>query len=192
MRAAATRRVIAAALPNTLTASRIAAAPILVLAATSERSPMLALGIAILAALTDFLDGASARALGETSDFGAVFDPIADKMFVLTALVLFLGDGGLGRLNEWAVYIVLWREIITAGFRDYARAQGFGASVSFAAKLKTATQYAAVILLFASRIETRSSNTLFIAGAGLVWASAILALYSAADYIWRARRRAWK
>jgi cardiolipin synthase (CMP-forming) len=190
MRGASARRLVAAALPNMLTASRIAAAPILVLAASD--SPVLAAGIAIFAALTDFLDGAAARALGGASDFGAVFDPLADKMFVLTALVLLLNGSSLTGLNAWAVYIILWREILTAGFRDYARAQGFGASVSFAAKLKTATQYSAVILLFASRIEAQASDILFIAGAGLVWASAVLALYSAADYLWRARRRAWK
>lgn len=191
MREASTRCILAAALPNILTASRIAAAPILVLAATRE-SPMFAAGIAVFAALTDFLDGAAARALEETSDFGAVFDPIADKMFVLTALVLLLSNGTLSGPNAWAVYIILWREILTAGFRDYARAQGFGASVSIAAKLKTATQYSGVILLFASRIEAQTSVILFNAGVSLVWASAVLALYSAADYLWRARRRAWK
>jgi CDP-diacylglycerol--glycerol-3-phosphate 3-phosphatidyltransferase len=190
MRASA-RRLIAAALPNILTASRIAAAPILVLAASGQ-SPILAAGLAIFAAMTDFLDGAAARALGGASDFGAVFDPIADKMFILTALVLLLGDGSLSGPNAWAVYIILWREILTAGFRDYARTRGFGASVSFAAKLKTATQYSAVILLFASRIEPQASDIVFMAGASLVWAAAGLALYSAADYLWRARRRAWK
>lgn len=192
MSEASAGRVLAAALPNILTAARIAAAPTLVLVATSGQSPMLAAGIAIFAALTDFLDGAAARALGQTSDFGAVFDALADKMFILTALVLLLGDGALRGMNAWAVYIILWREILTAGFRDYARAQGFGASVSFAAKLKTATQYSAVTLLFASRIATQGSDAFLGAGAGLLWASAVLALYSAADYLWRARHRAWK
>ncbi len=192
MRGPPARRVLAAALPDVLTASRVAAAPLLALTVLEGQSPILSTGIVILAALTDWLDGVSARALGGASDFGAVFDAIADKMFILTALVLLLGDGALGGLSAWAVYIILWREILTAGFRDYTRAQGFGASVSFAAKLKTAAQFAAVTLLFASRIATQASDAFLGAGTSLLWASAVLALYSAVDYLWRARRRAWK
>ena len=179
-------------LPNLLSASRIAAAPTLAWAVLMAQAPPLAVGIVVAAALTDFLDGLVARATGQASDFGAVLDPIADKIFVLTALWLLWGDGVIHGLNAWAVLIILWREILIAGLRDYARFAGLRASVSPVAKLKTAAQFSAVILLFASRIPSWNLRLVVDAGTGLLWASAGLALYTGADYLLRAWRGSWK
>jgi cardiolipin synthase (CMP-forming) len=179
-------------LPNILTASRIAAAPVLAVAVLGGQAPALAAGIALAAALTDLLDGALARALRQTSDLGAALDPIADKVFILTALLLLIAAGALRGALVWAALILLWRESLIAVVRDYTRSAGLAASVSALSKLKTAAQFLAVIALFASRIPSAHADLFFRTGAGLLWASAGLALYTGVDYIWRARRRAWK
>ncbi len=155
-------------------------------------APVLALGIVLVAALSDFLDGLLARAIGKASALGAVLDPIADKTFVLTALGLLWGEGVIHGLSAWAVLIILWREILIAGFRDYVRSEGLLASVSPLAKLKTAAQFSAVIVLFVSRIPSWNPGWLVDTGTGFLWASAGLALYSGGDYLARAWRGSWK
>ena len=179
-------------LPNLLTASRIAAAPLLAFAVLAGQSPELAAGIALAAAATDLLDGAVARFQGKTSEFGAALDPIANKVFILTALVLLIADGTLRGGAVWAALIVLWRETLVAGLRSCARPQGHAAPVSLIAKVKTGAQFLAVIALFGARMPWPGSEVLFGAGAVLLWGAAGLALYSGADYLWRARRRSWK
>ncbi len=179
-------------LPNLLSVSRIAAAPVLAWAALVAEAPLLAAGIVVTAALTDLLDGLVARATGQVSELGAVLDPIADKVFVLTALWLLWGQSVIHGLSAWAVLIILWREILIAGLRGYARFEGHRACVSPLAKFKTAAQFFAVILLFASNIPSWKAGLLLDAGTGLLWASAGLALYTGGDYLFRAWRGSWK
>ncbi len=179
-------------LPNLLTASRIAAAPLLALAVLTAQAPILAAVLVFAAALTDLLDGLIARATGKVSEFGAVLDPIADKIFVLTALLLLLNEGVLGSTNAWAVLIIIWREISILGLRNYARFRGLAAPVSPLAKVKAAAQFATVILLFASRIPSRNSEVLSEAGIALLWGAAALTLYTGAVYVWQAWRQSWK
>jgi CDP-diacylglycerol--glycerol-3-phosphate 3-phosphatidyltransferase len=178
--------------PNLLTASRIAAAPLLAWAVLTAQSRLLAAGLVLAAALTDLLDGAIARSTGRVSELGAVLDPVADKIFILTALALLLAEGLLSGVNASAVLIILWRELLISGLRDYARSQGLPASVSPLAKAKAAAQFFAAILLFASRVPGRNAQALLDAGIGLLWAAAGLALYTGADYLWRAWRQSWK
>ncbi len=179
-------------LPNLLSAFRIVAAPVLAWAVLTAQAPALAVAIVVAAALTDLLDGLAARALGQVSDLGAVLDPIADKIFILTALWLLSGEGVTRGLSAWAVLIILWREVFISGLRDYARFEGLSASVSAVAKLKTAAQFSTVVLLFASRAPSWNPDLLLGAGTGLLWISAGLALYTGADYILRAWRGTWK
>jgi cardiolipin synthase (CMP-forming) len=178
--------------PNLLTASRIAAAPLLAFTVLTGQPPELAAGIALAAAATDLLDGALARLQGKTSELGAALDPIADKVFILTALVLLIAVGTLGGLALWAALILLWREIIVSGLRGYVLLQGQPAPVIWLAKVKTAAQFLSVAALLGARIPWPVSRFLFDAGAALLWAAAVFALYSGADYLWRARRRSWK
>ncbi len=179
-------------LPNLLSASRIAAAPLLASAVLTAQAPALAVAIVVTAALTDLLDGLAARATGQVSELGAVLDPIADKIFILTALWLLWGEGVVRGLSAWAVLIILWREVSISGLRDYARFEGLSASVSPVAKLKTATQFFAVVLLFAARVPSWKPDLLLGAGTYLLWVSAGLALYTGADYFLRAWRGSWK
>ena len=179
-------------LPNVLSASRIAGAPVLAWAVLSAQAPALALAIVAAAALADLLDGLAARATGQVSEFGAVLDPIADKIFILTALWLLWGDGVIRGSSAWAALIILWREILISGLRDYARFEGLPASVSAVAKLKTAAQFTAALLLFGSRLQFLEPDRLLQAGIYLLWVSAGLALYTGADYLLRAWRGSWK
>jgi CDP-diacylglycerol--glycerol-3-phosphate 3-phosphatidyltransferase len=179
-------------LPNLLSAARIATGPVLAWAVLTAQAPRLALAIVVAAAVSDLLDGLAARATGQVSELGAVLDPIADKTFVLTALWLLWGESLIRGSTAWAVLIILWREVLISGLRDYARFEGLQASVSSVAKLKTATQFSAVVLLFASRVPYWKLGLLFEAGTGLLWVSAGLALYTGADYLLRAWRGSWK
>ncbi len=178
-------------LPNILTASRIGVAPLLAFAVLSEPVPWFAASLVVWAALSDFLDGVIARASGQTSGLGAILDPIADKIFILTALLLLLADGILRGVHAWAVLIVVWRELLISDLRDSARLQGFGAPVSSLAKFKTALQFSSAIVLFASRVSSRYSEVLSDGGIGLLWAAAGLTLYTGAVYIWHAWRKTW-
>lgn len=179
-------------LPNVLSALRVAAAPVLAWAVLARQPPGFAAGLVVAAALTDVLDGIAARALGEVSELGAVLDPAADKVFILTALWLLWGEGIIGGVDTWPVLIILWREIMISDLRDYARFRGAGVPVTRLAKAKTGAQFCAVILLFASRAPFAGAETCFHAGAALIWAAAALALYTGADYFWRAWRQSWK
>jgi cardiolipin synthase (CMP-forming) len=179
-------------LPNLLSAARIATGPMLAWAVLTAQAPALAVAIVAAAAASDLLDGVAARATGQVSELGAVLDPIADKIFVLTALWLLWGESLIRGSTAWAILIILWREILISGLRDYARFDGLQASVSSVAKLKTATQFSAVVLLFASRVPHWKPGLLFEVGTGLLWVSAGLALYTGADYLLRAWRGSWK
>jgi CDP-diacylglycerol--glycerol-3-phosphate 3-phosphatidyltransferase len=179
-------------LPNLLSASRIAAAPVLAWVVLTAQAPALAVAIVVAAALTDLLDGVAARATGQVSELGAVLDPIADKIFILTALWLLWGEVIIRGLSAWAVLIILWREILISGLRDYARFEGLSASVSPVAKLKTAAQLSTVVLLFAARVPSWKPDLLLGTGTDLLWVSAGLALYTGADYFLHAWRGSWK
>jgi cardiolipin synthase (CMP-forming) len=179
-------------IPNILTASRIFAAPLLAFAVLSKDAPWLALAITVIAALSDALDGAIARRCGQISDLGAALDPVADKLFVATALLLLVADGSLRGASIWAVLIVLWRELSILTLREHARSLGLRASVSTWAKVKTAAQYGATSTLFAARLPLESAPFLSEAGNTLLWAAAVLSLYTGADYFWQAWRKSWK
>jgi cardiolipin synthase (CMP-forming) len=179
-------------LPNLLTGSRIAAAPLLAFTVLAGQPPEFAAGVALAAAATDLFDGAVARLQGRTSEFGAGLDPIADKVFILTALMLLIAAGTLRGAAVWAALILLWRETIVTGLRGCALTHGQAAPVSSAAKIKTAAQFLAVIALFGARASWPGSEALVYAGVGLLWVAAGFALYSGADYLWRSGRRSWK
>ena len=179
-------------LPNLLSMFRFAAAPMLAWAVLVSQTPALAIGIVLAAALTDLLDGHCARAIGQVSELGGVLDPIADKIFILTALSLLWSEGVIRGASAWAVLIILWREVLISSLRDYARFEGHQVPVSRVAKFKTASQFCTVVLLFASRVPSLQPDLLLEAGTCLLWISAGLALYTGADYLLRAGRGSWK
>lgn len=171
-------------LPNVLTLARIAATPLIVLLAALDR-PTTALAAAILfaaAALTDWLDGHLARKWGQTSAFGAMFDPIADKLQVLSTLAALLWLQALPGWHLLPALAILGREVLVAGLREaMAAMEAPRIPSSFAAKLKTAAQMAALTLLLLAGGAV--PGWLGDAGLALLWLAAGLSLWTGAAYL---------
>ncbi len=164
-------------LPNLLALLRVVLAPLLFFVLLHAQDFMhiswanyFAALIFGVAALTDFFDGFIARAWGQKTKIGAILDPLADKMLILAA---FLGLLLLGRANAWVIYLVLVREFFITGFRVVLASENFDVSASFAGKLKTGFQMAAVIFLCMQWF-----------GADLLlYIALVLTLYSGFEYI---------
>lgn len=146
-----------------------------------------ALGIFLVAAATDFLDGWVARARSETSALGAALDPIADKLLVATGLLLLTRNGVIEGAMVAGALAMLLREILVGGLRESLAAQGESLPVIALAKWKTATQLSAIALLLAA-----APGGPFPEGAaaavGVFWAATLLTIWTGAGYIAGATR----
>ena len=140
-------------IPNLLTLFRVGLIPILVIIFYVPENTLsliekntLATFTFLLAAITDWLDGFLARRLQQTSKFGAFLDPVADKLIVITALLLLLE---LGRVNSVIALIIIGREFTVSSLREWMAQLGKSQSiaVAFIGKLKTTAQMAAIIFL---------------------------------------------
>ena len=167
-------------LPNILTYFRIISAPILVVILMSTEFKMVLTGLAIfiISSLTDFLDGYLARSFNQSSKLGKILDPIADKLLVTCALFSLVSNNIIQEINILAATLIIIREIFISGLREYAR--GNSLTVSFLAKVKTFTQFIAIILLIPSGIL--ELNIQFI-GLTFLWVSAILSIFTAYQYV---------
>lgn len=125
----------------------------------------------VLASVTDFFDGFIARSWNQKTKFGAIIDPLADKMLTLAG---FLGLMYIDRANAWAVYLILIREFFITGFRVVMVAENVDVSAKFAGKLKTTFQMIAIGFLTME----------WVGGDILLWVAVILTMYSGAQYIW--------
>jgi CDP-diacylglycerol--glycerol-3-phosphate 3-phosphatidyltransferase len=168
--------------PNTISVGRIAAGPLLLLLLISDgpvASNVLGLGF-LAVALTDLLDGYLARREGQVTRIGKLLDPLADKILVMTALVLLVA---LGRIPVWAVPLVvaiLARESAVTGLRAMASAEGVVLGASSLGKWKTGFQIAAVTgLLLHYPWFGVSMHDL---GLGLLLIATGLTLWSGYDY----------
>lgn len=142
-------------LPNKLTLFRIILVPIMVIVSFFD-IPGSFLGISttmwimelifIIASITDKLDGYLARKNNQVTNFGKFLDPIADKILVVAAMILFVG---MGRLPAWIPIIVIFREFAVSGYRLIAvQNSGKVIAANVWGKLKTVTQMIAIILMF--------------------------------------------
>ena len=177
-------------LPNCLTLSRIALVPVLVLVFywPFEYHQLVASGVFILAAITDWLDGYLARKMGKDTEFGAMLDPTADKLMVLIALVLLVERHG-DMLFTLATCVIVGREIVVSALREWMAELGERTSVAvnIVGKVKTAVQMVAIIVLLALDPKTSPDWMLHLSYA-MLYAAALLTLYSMASYL----RAAWK
>lgn len=123
-----------------------------------------------IASLTDFFDGYIAREYNFKSLFGEVFDPLADKMLILSAFIALLV---LERANAWAVFLILSREFFITGLRVVVASSGKSVAASQAGKYKTGAQIAAIAFLLAD---------FFPGGEALLWFATFLTLYSGFEY----------
>jgi cardiolipin synthase len=150
-----------------------------------------ALTIFIAAGVTDILDGYFARSLGQQSSFGRMLDPIADKLLVASCLLMLAADETIKGWSLWAAIVILCREILVSGLREYLAELRVSVPVTRLAKWKTTVQLVAIGFLLAGKAgdevvslvtgrELTPVVTYF--GLMLLWISAIVTLYTGYDY----------
>lgn len=178
-------------IPNYLTTLRLLLIPLFVSLLVEPNTAMRWASACIFTAacITDWLDGFIARRFGASSDFGALFDPLADKLLVMSALVMLVGlrDSNYGDsyVPAWLVVVVLSRELWVTGLRAWALRSGRVLPAQFAGKLKTTLQMAAIILLILHDPLFSLGGTRFTAqyiGVNLLLLSVAFSLLSAYDY----------
>src|SRR5215470_1580113 len=169
-------------LPNILTLSRIAAIPLVVASFWLDHgwAQWLSAGLFAIACITDWFDGYFARRYHQISRFGRFLDPIADKLLVAAALVMLVDNNTLSGLNVLAALIILAREILVSGLREFLAELRVGVPVSQLAKWKTGAQMVAItVLLLGDAVPSIVTNV----GKILIWAAAVLTLVTGYDYL---------
>ena len=176
-------------IPNILTIGRIIIVPFFVISFFlpgfyGEIIPFL---LFILASFSDFLDGVLARLYKEESKLGELLDPIADKIIVSTALILLVMNGTIQNYEVIAAIIILTREILISGLREFLADVQIKMPVSNLAKVKTFIQMFSIAILLTGEtgnniinFEDYNAQTI---GIVLLWLSAFLTLYTAYDYV---------
>lgn len=177
------------ALPNLLTYARIVAVPAVVACLYWQDILQgglwlrwVALFIFISAGVTDVLDGYYARKWGEQSAFGRMLDPIADKLLVASCLLMLAADGTIRGWSLWAAIVILCREILVSGLREYLAELRVSVPVTQLAKWKTTLQLVAVGFLIAGDAGDAFVPVVTPVGLTLLWLSALLTLYTGWDY----------
>lgn len=178
------------ALPNILTYGRIAAVPVVVALLYWQSIEggglwlrWVALGIFITAGVTDILDGYFARIWGQMSSLGVMLDPIADKLLVASCLLMLAAEEIIHGWSLLAAVIILCREILVSGLREYLAELRVSVPVTRLAKWKTILQMVAVGFLIAGPAGDRLLTGVTEVGIFLLWASALLTLYTGYDYM---------
>jgi CDP-diacylglycerol--glycerol-3-phosphate 3-phosphatidyltransferase len=176
-------------LPNLLTFGRIAIIPV-VLWLIDRGTPKDCIWAAIvysLAALTDLLDGYLARRMGIVSVLGKFLDPLADKLLVMASLVWMVP---MGRIQDWAVVLILAREISVTGLRSIASSEGLVIAAARGGKSKTALQMIGILCLMLGYPYHLSLGVidlgmvdLVLVGRTLVYISLVFSLTSAFEYV---------
>jgi len=173
-------------LPNLLTYGRVAAVPVVVACLFwSDVAAMrwTALGIFVVAAISDFLDGYLARALSQQSSLGRMLDPIADKLLVAAVLLMLVADHTIVSASIWAAIVILCREILVSGLREYLAELKVPLPVSAVAKWKTTLQLLALGFLIAGPAGDMVLPGTVKIGLGALWLAALLTLYTGWDYL---------
>tara|TARA_B100000029_G_scaffold236218_1_gene233318 strand:+ start:1525 stop:2094 length:570 start_codon:yes stop_codon:yes gene_type:complete len=176
-------------IPNILTIGRIILVPIFIGAfylpgAMGDWIPLI---IFLLASFTDFLDGLLARLYKEESKLGELLDPIADKIIISSALVLLIMDDTIKEYEVIAALIILIREILISGLREFLAKVQIKMPVTSLAKYKTFIQMFAIAILLTGEsgnkiLNIGNYNAHFI-GITFLWLSAILTVYTGYDYV---------
>ena len=176
-------------IPNILTIGRIILVPVFIgtfylPGAMGDWIPFI---IFVLASFTDFLDGLLARLYKEESKLGELLDPIADKIIVAAALVLLVMNDTIRNYEVIAAIIILTREILISGLREFLAASKISMPVTGLAKFKTFIQMFAIAILLTGEsgnalvnFQDYNAHTI---GIVLLWLSAFLTLYTGYDYV---------
>ncbi len=178
-------------IPNLLTYGRILAVPLIVLCffiegrlQSSDFARWAALAIFAIASITDFFDGYLARIWNQTSNIGRMLDPIADKLLVSTSLLLMAVDTEktIAGWSIWAAIIILCREILVSGLREYLAGLKVSVPVTRIAKWKTTVQMLALAFLLAGPAGDKVLPHTTEFGIALLWLAALLTIYTGYDY----------
>ena len=176
-------------IPNYLTIGRIIIVPVFVISfyLPGFYGDVIPFALFVVASFTDFLDGLLARMYKEESQLGELLDPIADKIIVVAALILLVMDGTIKNYEVIAAIIILTREILISGLREFLAKGRIKLPVSNLAKLKTFLQMFSISILLTGEtgnkiINFQDYNAQTI-GIILLWFSAFLTLYTGYDYL---------
>ena len=131
-----------------------------------------ALAIFILASVTDFVDGYVARHYNQVSDFGKFLDPLADKLLVTSAMLIF---AQWGRMPSWAVMLVLTREFAISGLRMVAASKGTVMAAAWSGKIKTASTMVGLCLMMVFMNNSLVDTV-------VTWVIVVTTLYSGIEY----------
>jgi len=176
-------------IPNILTIGRIILVPVFVVSfyIPGFLGDLIPFFIFLLASFTDFLDGLLARLYKEESKLGELLDPIADKIIVAAALILLVMNGMIKNFEVIAAIIILTREILISGLREFLARSQVSMPVTGLAKFKTFIQMVSIAILLTGESGNRLINfqdyNAHSIGIILLWLSAFLTLYTGYDYI---------
>ena len=176
-------------IPNYLTIGRIIIVPVFVVSfyLPGFYGDIIPFALFVVASFTDFLDGLLARMYKEESKFGELLDPIADKIIVAAALILLVMDGTIKNYEVVAAIIILTREILISGLREFLAKGRVKLPVSNLAKLKTFLQMFSISILLTGETGNKILNfqdyNAQTIGIILLWFSAFLTLYTGYDYL---------
>ena len=176
---------MATRIPNLLTFSRIAVIPVLVALfwVSGDGARWTACGLFTLAGITDYLDGYLARSWGEQSQLGELLDPIADKLLVATVLFLLAAFGRIGGITLLPAIVILCREILVSGLREFLAGINVGMPVTRLAKWKTCIQMVAIGFLIvgdAGDVIIPHAQAIGVTG---LWLAAALTVVTGYDYL---------
>ena len=176
-------------IPNYLTIGRILIVPLFVVAfyLPGFYGDVIPFALFVIASFTDFLDGLLARMYKEESKLGELLDPIADKIIVATALILLVMNETIKNYEVIAAIIILTREILISGLREFLAKGKVNLPVSNLAKTKTFLQMFAISILLTGETGNKIVNfqdyDAQTIGIILLWLSAFLTLYTGYEYL---------
>jgi len=181
--------------PNLITLTRILLVPVFAVAFVlpSEGWQLTAFGVFVIAGVSDFFDGLAARKLNQNSDFGRMLDPIADKILVGVALMMLVWRGSVEEFNLAPslgsllrlvpALVILAREILVSGLREFLAGASVSVPVTFLAKIKTTIQLVAIGAMILGPIADRwVPGSLALAYTAL-WVAAVLTVVTGYEYL---------
>jgi len=170
-------------LPNFITFTRILLIPVFVVlfvTPTEDRSLSAAI-VFVVAAVTDLLDGYLARRNGQVTTLGKLLDPIADKLLVLSALILLVN---VDRVSALIAILIIAREVTVTGIRAIAAGEGMVIAAETTGKYKMALQVVAIVLLILEDTFMSDFGNLHLAGIVTLYLSLLFGYVSGGQYIW--------
>ncbi|MEW6714618.1 MAG: CDP-diacylglycerol--glycerol-3-phosphate 3-phosphatidyltransferase [Nitrospirota bacterium] len=163
-------------LPTTITFSRILLIPLFVFVAA--RNPMLGAVIFAIASITDLLDGYIARRSKQVTKFGIILDPIADKLLVISALIIFVD---MELVPAWIAIVIIAREFTVTGLRIVALSKDIVIPAEAGGKIKMGAQITAILVLLVDKSQFIGID-LYSVGIAFLWVAMLIGIFSGVQY----------